>query len=156
MRPGSRGYAPPPPSSRASLGKTTLVYVKRSSHLVALQGLVLRAIMDINLAKFVPADVPLFTGIVSDLFPDVAVPDRDDAVLRQSLQEACAALALQPQEAFLTKALQTHEMLAVRHGLMLVGHTAAGKTCAVRALGAALNRLDDAPSVQLYPINPKR
>ena len=106
------------------------------------QVLMLRGIMDVNLPKFLAHDVELFHGIASDLFPGIQLPASDQGALLEALGEACSALKLQPQEAFIKKTLQIYEMVLVRHGVMVVGYSHAGKSSAWTALARALTTVE--------------
>lgn len=91
---------------------------------------VLRAIVDVNLPKFLKEDVPLFKGIYADLFPgtDVPEPARDD--IKRWLVTVLTRKKLQDTPWYLEKVLQFYEMMLVRHGLTIVGGTMGGKTMA--------------------------
>jgi dynein heavy chain len=104
--------------------------------------LLLRGIMDVNIPKFLAHDLPLFEGILSDLFPGVKKPDVDYGDLMSALHESCADLKIQPVPAFLDKVIQLYETTVVRHGLMLVGPTGGGKTMIYRSLAMAMTKLN--------------
>jgi dynein heavy chain len=57
--------------------------------------LVLRALKDSNVPKFLNEDLPLFDGIIGDLFPGIMTPVPDYVNLCAALVEACGELGLQ-------------------------------------------------------------
>lgn len=124
--------------------------------------LVLRSIIDVNLPKFLSPDVPLFNGIVSDLFPGVTIdpPDRTDMLT--SIHRVCKRMNLQPVPNFIEKVIQIYEMMIVRHGFMVVGMPFSGKTSSWRVLADVLADLHELfpkdpryTDVQVAVINPK-
>ena len=63
----------------------------------------MQAIIDVNLPKFLAPDVPLFNGIVSDLFPGVVLPEIDRKIMRDVVESECKKMGLQTVEYFISK-----------------------------------------------------
>ncbi|WZN65433.1 heavy chain of dynein [Chloropicon roscoffensis] len=105
--------------------------------------LMLVSLKDVNLPKFLSPDIPLFNGILSDLFPGVVLPDPDYELLGKAVKDNCAKLKVQPTNVLLEKIFQLYEMILVRHGLMLVGYSYGAKTTAYRVLQGALGDLKE-------------
>jgi dynein heavy chain len=122
--------------------------------------LMLRSLVDVNLPKFLSPDIPLFEGIISDLFPAVELLKQDHGALEAAVLAAIEAANLRPEPIFVAKILQLYETVTVRHGLMIVGLPFAGKTAAYQVLAAALGDLAEKGemnerAVKVDVINPK-
>ncbi len=98
----------------------------------------LRAIKDVNLAKFLAQDIPLFKNITSDLFPGIKLPEPDYDQMLICIRNMLDAKNLQGTPYVIEKIIQLYEMITVRHGLMVVGDPFAGKTSAITVLAGAL------------------
>ena len=103
--------------------------------------LCLRAIVDVNLPKFLAPDVPLFKGIVDDLFPGIELEEVDYGTMHTCLLDMCKKNILQPTDYFKTKVFEIYETMVVRHGFMVVGRPFAGKTNALRMLQETLTEM---------------
>eukprot|EP00741_Cyanophora_paradoxa_P007767 tig00001206_g7515.t1 len=120
--------------------------------------IILRALNDSNLPKFLSEDLPLFRGITSDLFPGVELPEPDYEKLYKAMDDAIASMNLQGVPMFKTKVIQLFETVMVRHGLMLVGAPYSGKSANYKVLTHAMSHIKDHPDfqkVRYHVINPK-
>ena len=101
----------------------------------------------------------LFTGIISDLFPGVKLPDPDYGSLMEMMQRITLEMGLQTVPVFMQKAIQLYDVTVLRHGLMTVGPTGGGKTCCKNMLAKTLSTLkkerDEYIEVRQFNMNPK-
>ncbi|CAD8156782.1 unnamed protein product [Paramecium pentaurelia] len=114
--------------------------------------LLLRALRDVNVPKFLKDDLPLFENIINDLFPGVEKPVYSYGDLLEDLNICCQQQNLQNVKVFIDKCLQLYDTIQVRHGLMLVGPTGGGKTSTITTLQKAMScKL----KVHTHILNPK-
>ena len=119
--------------------------------------LLLRALRDVNVPKFLKDDLPLFENIIQDLFPGIEKPQIDNKKLLGAVMVVGKKLGLQNCKPYLQKVTQLYDTITVRHGLMLVGPTGGGKTSVYRSLSGGMTSLakDGFQKVHLHILNPK-
>lgn len=113
----------------------------------------MRALRDMNLPKFVYEDVPLFLGLIGDLFPGldcprVRYPQFNDAVEETLVSNKNILLPVQ-----VDKVIQMYETMMTRHSTMIVGPTGGGKTVVINTLCQAQTKLG--VNTKLFTLNPK-
>jgi dynein heavy chain len=136
--------------------------LKRGSPDLDEQVVLIRAMRDSNLPKFLSEDAELFEAIVSDLFPGVEVPEVEQGDLARAIIESLEEHELQNVDKFVLKVVQMYETFNVRFGAMLVGPTGGGKTTVYRMLQSALTKLrrnghenENFQIIHTYVFNPK-
>ena len=92
------------------------------------------ALRDANLPRLVSDDVPVFLALLGDLFPAVELNRMTDAALERTIRQAALDLKLQPEDIFVTRVIQMHELLQVRHSVFVLGRAGTGKTQVWRTL----------------------
>ncbi|XP_066560773.1 dynein axonemal heavy chain 9 [Amia ocellicauda] len=94
----------------------------------------MRALRDFNIPKIVTDDMPVFMGLIGDLFPALDVPRKRDMDLEKCVKQSVLDLKLQAEDNFVLKVVQLEELLAVRHSVFVVGNAGTGKTKVMRSL----------------------
>ncbi|XP_054907024.1 dynein axonemal heavy chain 2 isoform X1 [Poeciliopsis prolifica] len=133
---------------------------RRQSPNIADEEILLMAMKDMNIAKLTSADLPLFNGIIQDLFPAVETPVIEYGKLKEAIQMELRRTGLQVTPFAVTKVIQLYETKNSRHSTMLVGKTGSGKTVTWKILQQSLTALNqkgqpDFETVHIYPLNPK-
>ena len=113
----------------------------------------MRALRDMNLPKFVFEDVPLFLGLIGDLFPGldcprVRYPNFNDAV-EEVLRDGQYVMVAEQVD----KVIQLYETMLTRHTTMVVGPAGGGKSVVIDTLAKAQSKMGI--STKLYILNAK-
>ncbi|KAF5404064.1 Dynein heavy chain axonemal [Paragonimus heterotremus] len=112
----------------------------------------MRALRDFNIPKIVTDDLPVFMGLIGDLFPALDVPRKRDMDFEMQVKQAALDLKLQPEENFILKAVQLQELFAVRHSVFVLGNAGTGKSMVWKTLHRTNMNLKKKPiAVDLDP-----
>ena len=63
----------------------------------------MRALRDFNVPKIVTDDMPVFMGLIGDLFPALDVPRKRDMDFEKQIKQAVLDLKLQAEDNFVLK-----------------------------------------------------
>jgi len=103
--------------------------------------LLIRAMRDSNVPKFLRDDLPLFSALIRDLFPEAVIPKTDYGELQEQIEKSVISLGFRLVPSLVTKVIQLFETFNVRFGVMLVGLTTSAKTTCYRILQHAMTEL---------------
>lgn len=119
--------------------------LKRESPDLLEDSVLMRALRDMNAPKFVYEDVPLFHGLIADLFPGLNAPRvlmpslstaiTEDMEGRDHMHSDKRVVDLQ-----VDKIVQLYETMLTRHTTMVVGPTQGGKSVVINTLGRAQHK----------------
>ena len=136
--------------------------LKRSDPDMAEDAILLRALRDMNVPKFITDDLRLFKLLLGDLFPDLELADPDYGVLQVTIERALRrglegisdGMPLQAMPFIVGKTIQLYESMEMRHCNMMVGLTLSGKSTAWRCLAAARTALAKSGNKDYMPVRP--
>ena len=103
--------------------------------------LLIRAMRDSNVPKFLRDDTVLFMALVRDLFPTIEIREQENQQLVKYIKNDMTESKLQIVDGFVLKAVQLFDTLVVRHGVMTVGATFCAKTTIVETLQRTLTKM---------------
>ncbi|XP_069916320.1 dynein axonemal heavy chain 17 isoform X4 [Oryctolagus cuniculus] len=126
--------------------------LKRGDPTRAEDQVLMRALRDFNIPKIVTDDLPVFMGLIGDLFPALDVPRKRDLNFEKVIKQSVVELRLQAEDSFVLKVVQLEELLQVRHSVFVIGNAGSGKSQVLRSLNKTYQNLKRKPvAIDLDP-----
>ncbi|XP_036920260.1 dynein heavy chain 17, axonemal [Sturnira hondurensis] len=126
--------------------------LKRGDPSRAEDQVLMRALRDFNIPKIVTDDLPVFMGLIGDLFPALDVPRKRDLNFEKIIKQSIVELRLQAEDSFVLKVVQLEELLQVRHSVFVIGNAGSGKSQVLKSLNKTYQNLKRKPvTVDLDP-----
>ncbi|CAM9180031.1 unnamed protein product [Ectocarpus fasciculatus] len=134
--------------------------LKRADPTMSEESILMRALRDMNLPKFIKDDERLFRLLLGDLFPNLELPQSEYGDLQVAIENELEKGGLQKHDFLIQKIFQFKDSRATRHCNMLVGDPMGGKSTVWKTLAASQTTLCKAgtpgyQSVTPYVISPK-
>lgn len=129
----------------------TAGYHKQISPFESEEKLVMKAISESQYPKFTILDRPLFQGILHDLFPNFEEEIHEETNLDAHMCASISELGLINKPEFTQKVTQLYNAVNIRHGVMIVGSTMAGKSTVINILTKSIRAFDTINTVYINP-----
>jgi dynein heavy chain, axonemal len=96
--------------------------------------LLIEAMIQSNVPKFLNQDLPLFDAIIGDLFPGIKPEPTIEQELYDAVVKCIDKHELMQEQNFINKVMELDSTFQVRFGVMLIGPTYGGKTSVMEIL----------------------